>query len=130
MHITTSVVSSNPAQGDVYSIQHYVIKFVSDLRQVGGFLRVLWFSPPIKLTPQYNWNIVESDVKHHKPNPLIKQLWNITNVISTRKEAMMFEIRNILFPFPILDNNIKIDKTYIFVSDTIQCYLYNNGIQI
>ena len=38
---------------------------------------------------------------------------------------MMFEIRNILFPFPILDNNTKIDKTYIFVSDTIQCYLYN-----
>jgi hypothetical protein len=27
-----------------------VIKFVSDLRQVGGFLRVLWFPPPIKLT--------------------------------------------------------------------------------
>jgi hypothetical protein len=24
----------------VYTIQHYVIKFVSDLRQVGGFLRV------------------------------------------------------------------------------------------
>jgi hypothetical protein len=29
---------------------HYVIKFVSDLRQVGGFLRVLRFPPPIKLT--------------------------------------------------------------------------------
>jgi len=28
-------------------VQHYVIKFVSDLRQVGGFLR---FPPPIKLT--------------------------------------------------------------------------------
>jgi hypothetical protein len=27
-----------------------VIKFVSDLRQVAGFLRVLRFSPPIKLT--------------------------------------------------------------------------------
>ena len=27
-----------------------VIKFVSDLRQVGGFLRVLRFPPPIKLT--------------------------------------------------------------------------------
>jgi len=25
--------------GDVYSIQHYVLKLVSDLRQVGGFLR-------------------------------------------------------------------------------------------
>ena len=36
--------------GDVYSIQHYVMKLVSDLRQVGGFLRVLRFPPPIKLT--------------------------------------------------------------------------------
>ena len=27
-----------------------VIKFVSDLWQVGGFLQVLWFPPPIKLT--------------------------------------------------------------------------------
>ena len=40
---TTNVVSSNPVQ----AIQHYVIKFVSDLQQVGGFLR---FLPPIKLT--------------------------------------------------------------------------------
>ena len=32
------------------SIQHYVIRFVSDLRQVGGFLLVLRFSPPVKLT--------------------------------------------------------------------------------
>jgi hypothetical protein len=34
----------------MYSIQHYVIKIVSNLRQVSGFLQVLWFSPPIKLT--------------------------------------------------------------------------------
>ena len=34
----------------VYSIQHYVIKFVSNLRQVGGFLQVLRFLAPIKLT--------------------------------------------------------------------------------
>jgi hypothetical protein len=31
-------------------VQHYVIKFVSNLRQVSGFLRVLRFPPPIKLT--------------------------------------------------------------------------------
>jgi len=31
-------------------IQLFVIKFVSDLLQVGGFLRVLRFSTPIKLT--------------------------------------------------------------------------------
>ena len=40
--ITTNVASSNSAQ----AIQHYVIKFVCDLRQVGGFFR---FSPPIKV---------------------------------------------------------------------------------
>ena len=48
--ITTEVVSSNLAHGKVYSIQHYVTKFVSDLQQVGGFLRVVRFPPPIKLT--------------------------------------------------------------------------------
>jgi len=35
--ITTNGVSSNLAHGEVYSTQYYVIKFVSDLRQVGGF---------------------------------------------------------------------------------------------
>jgi len=48
--ITTKVVSSNTVHGEVYSIQHYVIKFVSDLRQVSGCLWVLRFPPPIKLT--------------------------------------------------------------------------------
>jgi hypothetical protein len=47
---TTKIVSSKPAIGEVYTIQHYVIKFVSDLLQVSGFLWVLWFLPPIKLT--------------------------------------------------------------------------------
>ena len=40
------LVVSNPAHGDVYCIQHYVIKFISDLRLVSGFLRVLRFAPP------------------------------------------------------------------------------------
>ena len=44
-------------------VQHYVIKFVSDLRQFGDFLRVLRF--PL---PRYNWNIVESSIKHHQTN--------------------------------------------------------------
>ena len=46
--IITKVVSSNPVHGEVCSIQHYMIKFVSDLRQVSGFLQVLRFPPPIK----------------------------------------------------------------------------------
>ena len=63
--ITTKVVSSNPVHGVLYSIQHYVIKFVSDLRSSVILLR---FPPPIKMIPWYNWNIVESGVKHHNTN--------------------------------------------------------------
>jgi hypothetical protein len=37
--ITAKVVSSNPAHRELYSIEHYVIKFVSDMGQVG------WFPP-------------------------------------------------------------------------------------
>jgi hypothetical protein len=47
--ITTKVVSSSPAHDEVYSIQNYVIKFVLDLRQVGSFLLVFRFPPPIKV---------------------------------------------------------------------------------
>jgi hypothetical protein len=50
--ITTKVVSSNHVHGEVYSIKHYVIKFVRyfNLRQVGGFLQAFRFPQPIKLT--------------------------------------------------------------------------------
>jgi hypothetical protein len=45
--IHTNVVSSNPIHAsEVHSIQHYMIQFVSDLRQVGGVLRVFRFPPP------------------------------------------------------------------------------------
>jgi hypothetical protein len=35
--ITTKIVSSNPVISEVYSIQHYGIDFVRDLRQVGVY---------------------------------------------------------------------------------------------
>ena len=38
--ITTKFVISNPTHGKMYLIQQYVIKFVSDLCQVCGSLRV------------------------------------------------------------------------------------------
>ena len=74
--IMIKVVSSNPVHGEVYSIQHYVIKFVSELWQVSGFLQILRFPPPIKLIlkyffkkwpSRYNWKW--HHVKHHNPNP-------------------------------------------------------------
>jgi len=36
--ITTKIVSLNLAHVEVYSIQHYVIKFVSDLQQISALL--------------------------------------------------------------------------------------------
>jgi hypothetical protein len=64
MPITTKVVSSNATHDEMYSIQHYVIKFVSDLWQVAVFLHQYdW-------PPRYSWNIVESGVKHHNPHNL------------------------------------------------------------
>ena len=47
---------------------HIVIKFVSDLRQVCGFLWVPRFPP------HYNWNIVERGVEHHIPFTSIRML--------------------------------------------------------
>jgi hypothetical protein len=44
IYVLIKVVSSNSAHGKVYLIQRYVMKFVSDLQQVGGFLR---FSSPM-----------------------------------------------------------------------------------
>jgi hypothetical protein len=63
MFFTRSVLyTSCPLQVvvlDMYSIQHYVIKLVSDLWQVGGFHRV----------HQSCWHIIESGAKHHNPSP-------------------------------------------------------------
>ena len=47
---TTYATSALSRSVEVYPIQHYVIKFVNDLRQVGGFLRAHRFAPQIKLT--------------------------------------------------------------------------------
>ena len=41
VRINIKVASPNPAHSGVYSIQHYMIKCVNNLRQVGGFLRIL-----------------------------------------------------------------------------------------
>jgi len=69
--ITTNVVSSNPTQAGV-QIQHNVIKFVSDLSMV--FSGYSGFLHHYNWPPRYNWNIVESGVKHHNLTP-----WNCNN---------------------------------------------------
>jgi hypothetical protein len=53
--------------GEVYSIQHFVIKFVCDLWQVSSFFQILLFPPPIKLIATVSY--FESGVKHHNTDP-------------------------------------------------------------
>ena len=47
----------------------YVINFISNWRQVNGFLSVLYFLHQWNWLPRYNWNIVESGINYHNPNP-------------------------------------------------------------
>ena len=98
MPITTKVVSSNPAHGEVHPIHYYVIMFVNDLQHVGAFLRVLWFPLPINWPPRHNWNIVESGVKHH--NPLSPESGDI----------------RVLWAHPPIFLIVKMNQKYFFLS--------------
>ena len=46
------MVEFESLSGEVHLIQHYMMKFVGDVRQVDGFIRVFKFTPSIKLTPR------------------------------------------------------------------------------
>ena len=71
--ITTKVVSSNPVHGEVYSIEHDVIKFISDLQQVDGFLRVLWSPPPIVFLFLLPWRSSYQEREGWNPiNPFLR----------------------------------------------------------
>ena len=72
-------VRSNPGHGHVYLIQHYSLSVTCDRSVVfsgySGFLHQQNWSP------QYNWNIVESDIKHHNQNPCSECLIFLENIL-------------------------------------------------
>ena len=111
VHIITKVVSSKPIHGELYSIKHYLIKFISDLRQVGGFLRVLWLLHQYNWPPRYNWNIVESGVKHHKPEIKQTRLYGIFHSILLRCSYIWSKYKLICLAYG-LDNWLLV-VTYI-----------------
>ena len=77
-----------------WSIQLYLIKFVSDLQQVSDFLRVLQFAPLIKLTAIYNWSIIEGGVKQYNPNNMhsVPITTNIVNLNPTQARCVWYNI--------------------------------------
>ena len=68
--LTTKVVSSNPPNGEVYTIQHFMIKFVVDLRQVGCFpLGNPVFSTNNTDIYDITEILLQMALKHHTLNP-------------------------------------------------------------
>ena len=108
-----NVVSSNPVHSELHSIQHSVIKFVSHLLHLSGFLhQENW-------PPRYNWNIVESGVKHNSPNPYklyVVNKWVITYFFTTWpipfRLIRCFHIKKI---YPIWKSYCKCSSSVIFV---------------
>ena len=78
--LTTNVASSNPVYGEVFSIQHYVIMFVSDLRQVGVFLRTL-LSTTNKIDrhdiPEILLKVSLNTINQSKTSHLVSFIWLI-----------------------------------------------------
>ena len=77
--ITTNV-SLTPVHDEVYSVQHDVVKFVSDLLQVGGFRRI-----PVSSTNKTD--------RHDKTDILLKVALNtiapITSLLSLQHERII-----------------------------------------
>ena len=115
MLITTKVVSSNPVHWEVYSIQHYVIKFVSDLRQVGGFLWVLWFPPPEILLKVALSTINQLTLWKMKASVwLFTESCNISRFHEEKKLVWSFSLNNMAFNVSEtcwLNSKLKVFKT-------------------
>jgi hypothetical protein len=92
--ITTKVVSSNPDHGKVYSIQQYVIKFVSNLRKVCVLPRYSCF---------YHHDITDI---------LLKVVLKIITLTHNLTPVNLITFSSILFPFSLLPKKHK----YFFYS--------------
>ena len=120
--------------GEVYLIQHYVIKFVSDLRQVSGFH---WFRSPINCRPRYNWNIVESGIKYYKPKPQNIDNWwqkislyhlRTTHILALHNKIDHFKRIRAVSSNPAHGEVYSIQH-YVFVSDLWQVGDFLQGLQ-
>ena len=85
---------------------HIMIKFVSDLRQVGGFLWVLWFLPPNKTDLHNITEIVlkvalNTIISSHpalpliKPNDIMYRLTNCCSWITVILHSLPYTLENV-----------------------------------
>jgi hypothetical protein len=103
---------SRPGRG----VQHYVIKFVSDLRQVGGFLRVLRFPPPSNKT-----------VRHDITEILLKVALSIINQ-TNKKTKVTHAINLTLERMSLTDFRDNLCCNIINVLSNINSSVYLRGL--
>ena len=79
------------------------MNFVSDLRQVGGFLRVHQFPPPIKLTATvYLKILLKVALKDNQTNKQITVFKMVSSFKNKRDVTLIFhEKQNVLLKFNI-----------------------------
>ena len=114
--ITTNIVSSNRVHGEVYSIQHYVIKFVSDLRQVGGTLVSSTNKTELLLKVALN-TIKQTNKQTNKQCTRSKY-----GTVFPQKITVMFTIKNIFFAW-LIDVKINLFNYFSYILAWSNCML-------
>ena len=108
MHITTKVVSSNPVHGEMYLIQHNVLKFIRQWLATGG-----WFSPGTAVSANS-----KTDHQDITETFLTVELNTITlNHLSERSRSVtsdhMSNGRKFAAPMPTLSVKVSIHLTKV-----------------
>ena len=117
-------------------VQHYVIKFVCDLRQVAGFLRVFRFPPPLKRSTPSNkqtifWHtnyIYNALINIYQSNRINIQYWSVdgkNRIYLTRlRNGVKDELLASLSPrfAPSKINSIfTVNRTILYLSCNPRC---------
>ena len=116
--ILTHVANSNLVHGEVYSMQHYVIKFVSDLRQLGGFLGCSSFRIQYNWPSRYNWSI------HYKLHS--QDVYYSTTISFDFLSVKMISCISVSYSWLFLFKLENCTKELCFASKSCHLSLYNH----
>lgn len=116
-YITAKVLKLNLARTDVYSLQLYVRKFLSNMTQVGGTS----VQPLIKLPPaievKYYWKWL---VKDHTPSQMNTKIIRSKKIIDM---VFQFKLKVVIVKMLILSGNTNL--SIIFIQQNQVCHQFN-----
>ena len=100
------------------------------MRQVGGFLRVLWFPPPIKLTATIYKNVTEILLKVAL-NTITLTIFHIKSIPKQEKSIINNDLSNTINLVFTLDKYYKNQqKIFIEIAHCIEYYKNKQNIYI